>query len=413
MSYQKTTLKNGITILSEKIDYVRSIAVGVWINAGSRDENPDNRGVAHFLEHMLFKGTEKRNKYEIAHYLESLGGTINAFTSKEFTCYYTRILSEHLKQSIDLLSDIIQNSIFSDIEIEKEKNVVIDEINEIEDNPGELIFERFYENLFHNHPLGRPILGHKDNIKKINKNICIDFISKNYHPKKITITASGFLEHEELVKYANQYFPSDKSRPLKNEKRIFSPASEIKQRENIYYDAANNQTHICTGIRTFPYTNKNRFTLLVLDSILSIGMSSRLFQNIREKYGIAYDIHSFTDFFQDTGCFGVYAATNPENSKKCLKLIQSELLRLIEKPVTKSELKTIKAQLKSSLVMGLENTTARMNRLARQYIYTNKVEPIDEIIEKIESVEPVHIQSLAKELFKPERFITTILQAKK
>jgi len=222
MSYQKTTLKNGITILSEKIDYVRSIAVGVWINAGSRDENPDNRGVAHFLEHMLFKGTEKRNKYEIAHYLESLGGTINAFTSKEFTCYYTRILSEHLKQSIDLLSDIIQNSIFSDIEIEKEKNVVIDEINEIEDNPGELIFERFYENLFHNHPLGRPILGHKDNIKKINKNICIDFISKNYHPKKITITASGFLEHEELVKYANQYFPSDKSRPLKNEKRIFS-----------------------------------------------------------------------------------------------------------------------------------------------------------------------------------------------
>lgn len=413
MSYQKTTLENGITILSERVDYVRSIAVGVWINAGSRDENPDNRGIAHFLEHMLFKGTEKRNKYEIAHYLESLGGTINAFTSKEFTCYYTRILSEYLKQSIDLLSDVIQNTILCDEEIEKEKNVVIDEIGEIEDTPGELIFERFYENLFHNHPLGCPILGHKDDIRKINKNICIDFISKNYHPKKIIITASGFLEHEELVKYVNQYFPSDKSRPLKNEKRIFSPASEIKQRENIYYDAANNQTHICTGIRTFPYTNKNRFTLLVLNSILSIGMSSRLFQNIREKYGIAYDIHSFTDFFHDTGCFGVYAATNQENSKKCLKLIKTEIDFLVSKKVNNSELKTIKAQLKSSLVMGLESTTARMSRLARQYLYTNNVEPIDKIIKKIESIEPVHIQSLAKELFKPERFITTILQAKK
>jgi len=413
MSYQKTTLENGITILSEKIDYVRSIAIGVWINAGSRDENLDNRGVAHFLEHMLFKGTEKRNKYEIAHYLESLGGTVNAFTSKEFTCYYTRILSEYLKQSIDLLSDIIQNSIFPDIEIEKEKNVVIDEINEIEDDPGELIFERFYENLFPHHPLGYPIIGYRDDIKKINKNICIDFISKNYHPKKIIITASGFLEHKELVKYVNQYFHSQFNTTSKNAERILYPIPNIRKKKYVYPYDANRQTHIITGIITFPYTNKNRFTLLVLDSILSIGMSSRLFQNIREKYGIAYDIHSFTDFFHDTGCFGVYAATNPENSKKCLKLIQSELQLLIEKPVTKSELKTIKAQLKSSLVMGLESTTARMNRLARQYIYTNNVEPIDKIINEIEGIEPSHIQKLAQELFQPERFITTILQAKK
>ncbi len=413
MSYQKTTLENGITILSEKIDYVRSIAVGVWINAGSRDENPDNCGVAHFLEHMLFKGTEKRNKYEIAHYLESLGGTINAFTSKEFTCYYTRILSEYLKQSIDLLSDIIQNTIFCDEEIEKEKNVVIDEIGEIDDTPGELIFERFYENLFHNHPLGCPILGHKDDIRKINKNVCIDFISKNYHPQKIIITASGFLKHKELVKYVNQYFHSQSNTTSKNAERILSPIPNIRKKKYVYPYDANRQTHIITGIRTFPYTNKNRFTLLVLDSILSIGMSSRLFQNIREKYGIAYDIHSFTDFFHDTGCFGVYASTNQENSKKCLKLIKTEIDFLVSKKVDESELKTIKAQLKSSLVMGLESTTARMSRLARQYIYTNKVESIDEIIEKIESIKSALIQSLAKELFQPERFITTILQAKK
>ena len=407
MSYQKTILDNRIIILSEKVDYVRSIAIGVWINTGSRDETIENRGVAHFLEHMLFKGTSKRNKYEIAHFLESLGGAVNAFTSKEFTCFYARILSEHLEQSIDLLSDIIQNSILNNNEIEKEKSVVIDEISEVGENPGELIFERFYENLFPYNSLGYPIIGYKNDITKIDKNICTDFISKYYNSNRIIITASGFLEHNELVKFAKQYF---KNISTQNIKREFTTIPNIKQKKQIFNEGTNHQTHVITGIRTFPYTNKNRFTLLVLNSILSVGMSSRLFQNIREKYGIAYDIHSFTDFYHDTGCFGIYAATNPENSKKCLQLIQSEIHSFIKEPVSESELKTIKAQLKSSLVMGFESTTARMNRLAKQYIYTKKVESIDKVIRKIENITPENIQNLARQLLKPESFLTTILQ---
>ncbi|MBC8525372.1 MAG: insulinase family protein [Candidatus Cloacimonetes bacterium] len=410
MSYKKTVLKNGITVLSEKVDYVRSISIGVWINAGSRDETSKNRGIAHFLEHMLFKGTAKRDKYEIAHFLESLGGAVNAFTSKEFTCFYVRVLSEYLKQSIDLLSDIIQNSVLMEKEIEKEKKVVLDEIHEVNDNPSDLIFEKFFEDLFLEHPLGHPIFGFTNDVEKFNKSTCQNFIANFYVPQRIIITTSGFLEHKKLIRYVKQYFHYSMK---KGKKRMFPPITEIKQKENIYSYTTNHQTHICTGIRTFPYNGKNRIALLVLNAILSAGMSSRLFQNIREKYGIGYDIHSFAEFFHDTGFFGIYAATTPENSKKCLELIKSEIQAIVEKPVTRTELSTTKAQLKSSLVMGLESTTARMNRLAQQYIYTKSIKPIDEVMKEIESIEPDHIQELAQELFKPERFITTILKAKK
>lgn len=407
--YQKTILENGMTVLSENIDYVRSISVGVWIQAGSCDEGKHNRGIAHFLEHMLFKGTRTRDKYEIAYSLESLGGSLNAFTSKDYTCFYARALCEHLPQAIDILADIIQNPTFPEEEIEKEKQVVIDEINEIEESPGELIFEKFYENIFPNHPLGNPILGDKDDVRNFTKQACEDFIAQNYTGQRIIIAASGYLEHEELVKYVQQYFKMKKGGPLH---RISVPHAAIIPERKEYTLPINHQTHLCTGIRTFPFNDERRLTLLMLNAILSGGMSSRLFQNIREKHGIAYDIHSFADFFYDTGCFGIYAATTPKNNERCFELIQREIKDLVENPVSSSELSITKAQFKSSLVMGLESTSARMNRLAMQYMYLREIDPLDKVMEKVDRVLPEDIQKIAKELFEHNCFITTILKAR-
>ncbi|MBC8313418.1 MAG: insulinase family protein [Candidatus Cloacimonetes bacterium] len=409
MGYKKTVLENGLTILSENVDYVRSISVGVWINVGSRNENAENNGLAHFVEHMLFKGTISRNKYEIAHFLESIGGAINAFTGKEITCFFTRSLSDNLPQSIDLLADIIQNSTFPLNEIKKEKKVILEEISHTNNNPDEYIFEKFIENLFPRHSLGHSVAGNKKSVVKFQKKSCSNFIKKFYIPQRIIITVSGFVNHDDLVKYVKKYFNFKFG---KTDERKFMQIPEIRKKNNIYNWATGQQTHICTGVRTFPYNDNRRLRLLVLNTILSGGMSSRLFQNIREKYGIGYDIHSFINFFHDTGFLGIYAATTPKNSKKCLKLIKSEIQNIVEKPVTKTELSTTKVQLKSSLVIGLESTTARMNRLAREYIYINNIMQIDDVIREIEEIEPKHIQKLAQELFQPERFVTTILKKK-
>ncbi len=411
MSYKKTILGNGITVLSEHIEHVRSISIGVWINAGSRDEVVHNRGIAHFLEHMLFKGTESRSKTEIANYLESLGGSINAFTSKEYTCIYARCLEEYLEQSVDLISDLLLHSTFPDNELQKEKEVVIDEINDIQDTPGDLIFDYFYENLFPNNSLGYPIVGYKEEVTNFEKSTCTSFISGHYKPERFIISVSGYIDHQKLVRFAEKYF--NFNMPSIASKRILSPPESIKKYKNIYTKNANHQSHACIGTRTFPYTDKDRYILLTLNAILSGGMSSRLFQNIREKHGISYDIGSFADFFHDTGCIGVYAATNPKNSKKCIELINKEIHTFHEKPVEDLELERTKALLKSSILIGLESTSARMNRLAKQYIYNKKINTIDQVIAQIEKITPEDIQRVAHRIFNKENFVTTILKSSK
>jgi predicted Zn-dependent peptidase len=411
MSYKKTILDNGITVLSEHVEHVRSISIGAWINAGSRDEAIHNRGIAHFLEHMLFKGTTSRSKIEIANFLESLGGSINAFTSKEYTCIYARCLEEYLEQSVDLISDLLLHSTFPDDELQKEKEVVIDEINDIQDTPGDLIFDYFYENLFPNNSLGYPIVGYKEEVANFEKPTCTSFISEHYKPQRFIISVSGYIDHQKLVRFAERYFNFEKMSAAS--KRILSPPESIKKYKNIYTKNANHQSHVCIGTRTFPYTDKDRYILLTLNAILSGGMSSRLFQNIREKHGISYDIGSFADFFHDTGCIGVYAATNPKNSKKSIELINQEIQTFIEKPVEDLELERTKALLKSSILIGLESTSARMNRLAKQYIYNKKINTIDQVIAQIEKITPEDIQRVAQRIFNKENFVTTILQASK
>jgi len=409
MSYKKTILDNGITVLSEHIEHVRSISIGAWINVGSRDETVHNRGIAHFLEHMLFKGTEFRSKIEIANYLESLGGSINAFTSKEYTCIFARCLEENLKQSVDLISDLLLHSTFPDEELQKEKEVVIDEINDIQDTPGDLIFDLFYENSFPDNSLGYPIVGYKEEVARFEKTTCTAFMSENYKPDRFIISASGYIDHQKLVRFVEKYCNFGKSIPTPSDRALSSPPS-IKKYTHEYTKNANHQCHICIGTRTFSYTDEDRYTLLELNAILSGGMSSRLFQNIREKHGISYDIGSFVDFFHDTGCIGIYAATKPKNSKKSIDLIHKEIRSIMEKPVAETELERIKALLKSSILIGLESTSARMNRLAKQYIYIKEIYPIDRVIAQIENIKSADIQRVAQRIFDKEIFVTTILK---
>ncbi len=409
MSYKKTVLNNGITVLSEHIGHVRSISVGVWIDAGSRDEKHPDLGIAHFLEHMLFKGTENRSKIDIAYFLETLGGAINAYTSKEYTCIYARCLEEHLEQSIDLISDLLLHPTFPEDELEKEKEVVIDEIHDILDSPSDLVFDKFYEDVFPDHSLGHPIAGSTDNVKRFNRQTCLSFMKNNYTPDRIIISASGYIDHNKLVQYVEKFFTF--LNDLLPSPRLLTPPQPIKEFKKIYQTDKNQQTHFCIGTRTFSYIDCDRYKLLTLNAILSGGMSSRLFQNIREEYGISYDIGSFTDFFHDTGCMGIYAATNPKNSDLCIDLILKEIDKLVHEKVDSAELQRTKALLKSSIVIGLESTSARMNRLAKQYIYLKEVNPIDKVIKTIEKITPEDIQELAVRLLSGVDFVTTILRS--
>jgi len=408
MAHQITKLDNGITVLSENIEYVRTISIGAWVKAGSRDDPKQLPGLAHFLEHMLFKGTKTRSKFEIAHYLESRGGAMNAYTSREYTTIYARILASNLKDAIEIISDIILNSRFREPEIEKEKTVVLDEIQDSLDTPTELIHNKFYEKIFPEHPLSHQITGKAENIKNIEKDDLINFVKNNYTTDNLIISASGLLDHAKLVRFVKKAFAD---LPRSSKKTSFEKIPAVKEQTFTFSNKSNKQNHICTGVQTFAFDDERRLPLLVLNSIFSAGMSSRFFQNIREKHGITYALSSFTDFYMDTGCFYIYCSSAPKNTDKCLELIREELNKISKNSITDSELATVKALLKSSLVMALESTSSRMNRLAKQYMYSKNITPIDEVVEKINSVKKEDIFRLAKELFQQINFVTTILKS--
>ncbi len=288
--YNKTVLSNGLTVISEKIESVRSVSVGVWIKTGSRYEEMQNNGIAHFLEHMVFKGTKKRSALKIAQSLESLGGSLNAFTGKEVTCYYAQSLDNHLKQAIDVLSDMLCNSLFQPKEIEKEKMVVIEEIKSVKDTPEDYIFDLFQEKLFPNCPLGSPILGTEVTVSGFNKDMLTSYLNKFYSTKNIIISAAGNVEHDKLVKLVEQYFTLPQTENNLSTAKVNNAAMdsfEIHQQIN--------QAHLCMGNAGISFTSKMRYPLLILNTYLGGGMSSRLFQNLREKNGLAYSVYSFID----------------------------------------------------------------------------------------------------------------------
>ena len=401
---EKTTLSNGVRIVSEYMPHVRSVCLGAWLDSGSRDENLDNNGICHLLEHMTFKGTIRRNTAEIAESLESVGGMLNAFTSKEFTCYYANVLDEHTELAVDVIADLVSNPIIDEDEIQKEKQVVIEEINSLEDTPEELIHEYFQKDIFQSHPLALSILGSEKNLPSISREKILDFRSAHYTSQKLVITAAGNIDHSKLCEYISKYIqlPEGTESERKNE---FLPT---KKNERVYRRNVS-QAHICIGNRSIPYKDTRKYSLLVLHALLGGGMSSRLFQNIREKHGVAYSVFTFTDFLSDTGLFGVYVGVDKSNIEQSQVLIAEDFERVKNETLSKNELQKLQCQLKGSLMLGLESAHSRMSRLAKMELYLQNHFSLDKVLEGIDSVSSNDMQSIAQEILDEEITTTMIV----
>lgn len=390
--------------MSEKINGVRSISIGVWVDVGSRDETQQESGISHFLEHMVFKGTKKRTAKEIAQALESVGGILNAFTTREQTCYYAHILDEHLPIAIEVLSDILKNSLLDSQELEKEKKVIVEEIKDIEDNPGDLIHDIYAEALWPEHPLGRPVIGTLETVSSFKRENLTNFMQRNYNSRKVVVAASGNVEHEKLVKLIEKHlrFNSQNGQPQNSSAPPVKSNIKIVNRETA-------QSHICLGVTSFPYKHPNRQILFVLNTILGGGMSSRLFQSVRENSGLAYSIYSFVDFFEDSGTFGVYLGTNSQQVTNALDLVLKEIAKIKKEKLTSQELYFAKSQIKGNLVIGMESTSNRMNRLARNELFLNEYLPIEKTIAEIEKVQEKQIHQIANELFSTDRICLALI----
>lgn len=387
---QITKLDNGIRVISENVPHLKSFSLGFWFNAGSRDENLHNNGISHFIEHMLFKGTKNRTARKISDEIESLGGYLNAFTSKEQTCYYGRGLAKNMPKTFDVLADMVLNPLFKNNDIKKEANVIIDELNDIEDSPEELIFDKFEESIFKGNPLHYPIIGSEKNIRKFSQMDLFDYVNKKYGFNNLYIVASGLVEHNKLVDLAQKYF-GNLSHKINKKRKVFGNAEP--ESNFVFKDIQ--QVHVVMGRTTYGFNNRERTAVSVFSQILGEGSSSRLFQALRERNGITYSINSFLNSFYDVSTFGVYFSTNERLVKKAQNIISAEFEKMKNKKVTDKELKRAKEYLKGSILMSLESTTNRMMRIAQSVILFNRLKTIEETISEIDAVDKEKILELA------------------
>jgi predicted Zn-dependent peptidase len=398
-------LPGGLRIVSEYIPHVRSVSLGVWVQTGTRDELPEVNGISHFIEHMMFKGTKRRKASDIAESLEAVGGHLNAFTGKELTCYYAHILDEHLPLAIDVLADMLTDSVFDPEEMAKEKSVIIEEINSVEDTPEDWIQDLFMRDLFPQHALGFSTLGTREIIGALQREQQFDYIRRHYTQNRLLVAAAGNVKHADLVAQVGERFNILPS----NGARLVLPPSAKSMPNSVTEDKCS-QTHICLGTLALRFNDPRKFILLVLNTLFGGGMSSRLFQTIREQHGLAYSVFSFQDFLLDTGVFGVYMGTDPDRAEQAAALLRQELNRLREERVSAGELERTINQLKGSLMLGLESTSSRMSRLAKMEIYLGEYVTLDEVCSGIESVTAEQINQLAQELFADERMTSTIIR---
>ena len=402
---RKTKLENGLTILTEQMPHVRSVAVGVWVRSGSRVEEAETNGMSHFIEHTVFKGTNKRTVRQIAADMDSVGGQIDAFTSKEMVCFNTRVMDEHLPQAFDILADMVLDPIFPEDELQRETNVILEEIRMDEDNPEYLAQEIFSLSFWPGHPLGRPILGTTETVPGFTRERVQEFYGNWYRPDHMFVTAAGRLEHDSFVELVTKFFAGLKphSNGFRQDAPQHDPALTTRVKEEL------TQAQLCLGVPCIPITDERRYSMSLLTNILGGGMSSRLFQRVREQEGLAYSIYADWSSYRDAGCLGVYAGTAPETLPKLLGLVNEEIARMKREPVPAEELQRTKESLKGGLLLSLESTASRMGSLARQEMYFGRLFEVDEIIARIEAVTSGEIQQLANEFFLPEKTAATAL----
>ncbi|HZR31055.1 MAG TPA: pitrilysin family protein [Terriglobales bacterium] len=401
----REVLPNGLTIITEEMQHIRSVSIGIWVKSGSRDEDPQWNGISHFVEHMVFKGTKNRTAEDIARQVDSIGGNMDAFTAKECICFNIKVLDEHLPIAMDVLSDLVLNPIFDVKDIGRERGVILEEIKMDEDNPDYLVHELFTQNFWKDHPLGKPILGTKDTVKRFEQPILFDYYGQRFNPANLIICAAGHINHRQFVELVKERFQHLK--PSKNGYHTAPP--KINARITMRNKKALEQVQICVGAPAFPIAHERRFASYILNTLLGGGMSSRLFQNVRERQGLVYAIYSDLNPFRDTGCLSIYAGTSRESAPKVVGSIVAELRNLKAAQVPEEELRRAKDQLKGSLMLSLESSTARMSNLARQEMYFDHFAGLDELIEKIENVTAEDLQNIAQEFFRQDLLAVTVL----
>jgi predicted Zn-dependent peptidase len=404
---RKTVLSNGLLVLTESMPHVRSVSMGAWIGSGSRDEAAEVNGISHFVEHMVFKGTTSRSAQQIAREVDTIGGNLDAFTGKEMVCFNIKVLDENVLPALDVLADLVLHPTFAPEELAREQGVILEEIKMDEDNPDYLVNEIFTQNFWKGDALGRPILGTVKTVSSFDQQTVFDYHVSRFTPRSMVFSAAGNLEHDVFVAQVEREFSSlaaiGERTMLKSDAPIATPHITLKRKKSL------EQVQFCLGVPAPPVNDPQRYGVYLLNTMLGGGMSSRLFQTIREDQGLAYSIYSEMNPFRDTGSLCVYAGTSVDKTKKVLELTLLELRRLKEETVSDVELKRAKDQLKSNMVIGLESSGSRMANLARQQMYFGRFFGVDEIMQEIEAVTTDDIQGLAQQLFRPESMALTLL----
>ena len=401
----KTIFDNGIRVISEHIPHLHSVSIGVWVASGSRHERAEGeRGISHFIEHMLFKGTERRTARGIAREIDSVGGVLNAFTSREHTCYYAKVLDRFLPQAVDLLADILMNSVFADEEVEKERQVILQEISMIEDTPDDLIHDLFIRNFWRNHPLGRPIIGTVESVSSFTGAAAKEYLRRHYHPGDIIIAAAGNVNHEDLLRLLVPFEALSAGESRETRDSIPESCCSVER-----FERDLEQVHLCLGTSGISHTHPQRHAGYLMNTLLGSGMSSRLFQEIRERRGLAYSVYSYLSAHTDTGSLVVYAGAEEARAAEVINLIVAELRRLKQEPVPGEELEAACNHFSGHFLLSLESSENRMTRLAKTELHFGRNIPVEELLDALRQVTPDDILSLAGDLFDDASLTLTLM----
>jgi predicted Zn-dependent peptidase len=402
---KKDTLPNGLMVITEAMPAVRSVSIGVWLRVGSRQESEAENGLTHFIEHMVFKGTGKRSAEEIAKAADAIGGHLDAFTSKEYTSFSIKVLDEHLTRAFDILADLVRRPLFRAQDISKEGRVVQEEIRMVEDIPDDLVHEMFTQRYWRGHALGRPILGVRRTVRSFDRRRVLGFYRRHYTPANLLVTAAGHLDHRRILDLADQAFGDlpagsaapPQAPPLPHPHLCYRRKKELEQ------------AHLCVGTEACAYADPKRYAMHILNAVLGGGMSSRLFQNIREKRGLAYSVFSAINCHRDAGCLTVYAGIAAANLRQTLELILQEFSRLKSEPIPTEEFQRAKDYLKGATLLALESTGSRMSSLARHELYYRRHISLDEIEAAVDAVTQDQVLAIARQAFRPEALAATVL----
>lgn len=404
--YEKTTLPGGIRVMTETIPHVRSASVGVWVGAGSCWESPTDMGMSHFIEHMVFKGTKTRTAKEIARAIDGRGGSLNAFTAKENTCYYAKVLDRHLDVAVDVLADMLQHSLWDSLELEKEKGVILDEIRMYEDDPDDLVHDRFTARLFADHPLGRPIMGTAETVSSFTREQLTAYYATHYTPDHVVVAVAGNVTHQAVVELVSERFTQ-----LSGQRSASFPAPPVMPTGNrltMKVKPDSEQLHIVLGTAGLHQDHPEAYALHLVNTVFGGGPSSRLFQAVREDRGLAYSVYSFTTSYRDAGAFGIYAGCNPAQFEQVMDVLQAEVEQLADQGLTAEELAEAKEQLKGQLMLGLESTSGRMTRLGRGELMLGRVLSPDQIIARIDGVTLEQTRAVSRRLLSQPRVVSLV-----